>query len=264
MVQKVLVPLPPLTVHISRMDMKNTTLTISQSGISLKPSMQQVGHISTMISTGGGFRQIGALNEHEHKYVGGDMLLNTYTFDGDVVVSKAMMSISFNIKGEVRPAGVAWIHVGELLEAACSSDSLMVSGYLYVNEGSSTVTPIQVEITPDPSSAPTIKAWCSTEGKQTLSMLMNRTFDTNQLTKELEHHIEARRLALHRKLNGTCGHLDTQVTIASITTPQDTGGLVPKCDPPLRELILKEYQNFESINRKRALKVAQKVISTVS
>jgi len=264
MAQKVTVPLPPLTVNISRMDMKNATLTISQGGISLKPNMQKVGHISTMISTGGGFRQIGVLNEREHKYVGGDMLLNKYILDEECVVGRAVLSISFEIKGEVRPAGVAWIHVGELLEAACSSDSLVVSGYLYVNDGKSPVTPIQVEITPDPSSAPTIKAWCGNEGKQTFRMLMNRTFDTNQMSKELTHYMEARRLALHKKLNGTCGHLDTQVTIASITTPQDTGGIRLAVDPASRELILKEYQNFESINRKRALKVAEKVLSTVS
>jgi hypothetical protein len=264
MLPTVAVPLPPLTVNIARLDMKSTVISIVGSVISFHHDLQKIGCVSTTLSTGGGFMQLGDLRQDVHVFAGGTALLQEHSVDGQAVFAPAFLSVYHNTATEVRPAGCAWVHVGELLKAACAGETLSVAGYLYASDGKSPVTAVQVQITPDPLSAPMVERWRKNEGKKTFNSLMNRTFDPSQVSSDLNHFAAERAAALSAKFGGMCGNFDKTLSLSSIYTGQDTGCLAPNCCPLQRELFIKGYNSQDRITDKQALTSAQNMLLAVS
>ena len=260
----VAVPLPPLTVDIARPDMQSINLSIEGGSIKLHHNMQKIGCVSTMLSTGGGSRQLGDLRQGLHVYEGGTMLLQEHTVDGQNLWSPMFLSIYYNTDKEVRPAGSAWVHVGELLKAACASESLKVGGYLYASDGKSPITAVQVEITPERSSASTVRQWCNNEGKKVYNSLMNRTFDPSQITKELSQFAADRTSALNARFGAISGSFDKTMSLHSVNMIQDTGALVVQGCPLQRELFIETYHRHEDIALKLALKTTQLMVLAMS
>ena len=260
----VAVPMPPLTVNIARQDMKSTVITVVGNVISLHHDLQKIGCVSTTLSTGGGFMQLGDLRQGLHVFEGGTALLQEHSVAGQNLFAPAFLSVYHNTADEVRPAGCAWVHIGELLKAACASETLSVAGYLYASDGKSPVTAVQVEITPDPLSAPMVERWRKNEGKQTFNSLMNRTFDPTQVSSDLAHFAAERAAALSAKFGGMCGNFDKTLSLNSIYTGQDTGYLAPNCCSLQRELFIKGYNSQERIVDKQALCSAQNMLLAVS
>lgn len=260
----VAVPLPRLTVDIARPDMQSINLSIEGGTIKLHHNMQKINCVSTMLSSGGGSRQLGALSQGMHVYEGGTMLLQEHAVDGQKLWSPMFLSIYYNTALEVRPAGSAWVHVGELLKAACASESLTVQGVLYASDDKSPLTAVKVEITPDPSSASTVRQWCNNEGKNIFNNLMNSTFDPSEITRELSQFAAERTSALNTRFGAMSGRFDKTMSLHSISMIQDTGALVVQGCPLQRELFIETYHRREDIGRKLVLKSTQTMILAMS
>lgn len=264
MLPTVTVPLPPLTVSIARANMKSTVISIVGSVISFHHELQKIGGVSTTLSTGAGFMQLGDVRQDMHAFEGGTVSLQEHSVDGKNLFAPMFLSVYHNTANEVRPAGCAWVHVGELLNAACASETLSVDGYLYASDGASPVTAVKMDITPDPLSAPMVMRWRKNEGKQLFTSLMNRTFDPSQISRDLSHFAAERTAALSAKFGGTCGNFEKSLSLNSIYTGQDTGYLAPNCCPLQRELFIKGFNDQDKIADKQALLLAQNMLLAVS
>ena len=110
-------PLPPLTVNIARPDMNSTVISVVGNVISLHHDLQKIGGVSTTLSTGGGLMQLGDLRQGVHVFEGGTALLQEHSVDGKKYFAPMLLSVYHYTAHEVRIAGCAWVHVGELLKA---------------------------------------------------------------------------------------------------------------------------------------------------
>lgn len=256
-------PLPPLTVNIARPDMNSTVISVVGNVISLHHDLQKIGGVSTTLSTGGGLMQLGDLRQGVHVFEGGTALLQEHSVDGKKYFAPMLLSVYHKTAHEVRIAGCAWVHVGELLKAACESKSLSVAGCLYANDGTSPIAVVQVEITPDPASAAAVRRWRDSEGKKTFNGLMNRTFDPSQITADLSHFAAERQAALSAKFGATCGNFDKTLSLYSVDAKQDISLPLKVC-PLQRELFINAFNAHEDIYRKQALRSAQLVLLTIS
>jgi hypothetical protein len=264
MLRTVPAPLPPLTINISRPDTNSAVISIEGHNISLKHPQQKIGHISTTISTGGGFCQTGELREGVHVYEGGAALLNEYSIDGKKMWAPMFVSLYYNIEREIRPAGCAWVPVGKLLEAACSCKSLTVGGYLYASDEKNPINIVQVEVTPNPMSALTVQRWRDNEGNKIFNSLINRTFDHSYMNKELSDFAKQRMCALNGKFGAEYGNFDVTMSLYNIDMMHDTGMFVLKGCPKQRELFVKMFHEDENIALKHVLKLSQLQIEVIS